>query len=166
MKRVRRDEIWAGRLFSVVEETCGELRRQIVEHPGSVAVVAIDSEGRLVLARQFREAVRAELLELPAGVLEPGEIPLDAARRELAEETGLHGGEWQELRVIQPSPGFLREPVSLFLAEGLEEGEPRTDTNEEVELVRFGAGELPSLLDELEDAKTLVGVLLYLRARR
>ena len=166
MKRVRRNEIWEGRLFSVVEETWGELRRQIVEHPGSVAVVAIDSEGRLVLARQFREAARAELLELPAGVLEPGEIPLDAARRELAEETGLHGGEWQELRVIQPSPGFLREPVSLFLAEGLEEGEPRTDTNEEVELVRFGADELPSLLDELEDAKTLVGVLLYLRARR
>ena len=166
MKRVRRDEIWQGRLFSVVEETWGELRRQIVEHPGSVAVVAIDSEGRLVLARQFREAARAELLELPAGVLDPGEIPLDAARRELAEETGLHGGEWQELRVIHPSPGFLREPVTLFLAEGLEEGEPSTDTNEEVELVRFRVDELPSLLDELEDAKTLVGVLLYLRTRR
>jgi ADP-ribose pyrophosphatase len=147
MKRVRRKEIWEGRLFSVVEETWGERRRQLVEHPGSVAIVAVDAEGRLVLARQFREA------------------PLDAARRELAEETGLHGGEWRELRVIHPSPGFLREPVTLFLAERLEEGEARTDAHEEVELVRIGSGELPSLLDELEDAKTLVGVLLYLRGR-
>ena len=162
MKRVRRNEVWEGHLFAVVEETWGERRRQIVEHPGSVAIVAVDAEGRLVLARQFREAVRAELLELPAGVVEPGEVPLDAARRELAEETGLHGGEWRELRVLHPSPGFLREPVTLFLAQGLEEGE----AEEEVELVRFGAGELPSLLDELEDAKTLVGVLLYLRTRR
>jgi ADP-ribose pyrophosphatase len=166
MKRVRRNELWEGRLFSVVEETWGERRRQIVEHPGSVAIVAVDAEGRLVLARQFREAARAELLELPAGVLEPGEVPLAAARRELAEETGLHGGEWRELRLIHPSPGFLREPVTLFLAEGLEEGEARTDAHEEVELVRLGPGELPSLLDELEDAKTLVGVLLYLRERR
>jgi ADP-ribose pyrophosphatase len=165
MKRVRRNEVWEGRLFSVVEETWGERRRQIVEHPGSVAIVAVDAEGRLVLARQFREAVRGELLELPAGVLEPGEIPLDAARRELAEETGLHGGEWRELRVIHPSPGFLREPVTLFLAEELEEGEASPDANEDVELVRFGAAELPSLLDGLEDAKTLAGVLLYLRER-
>jgi ADP-ribose pyrophosphatase len=127
--------------------------------------VAVDGEGRLVLARQFREAARTELLELPAGVLEPGEAPLEAARRELAEETGLHGGSWRQLRRIHPSPGFLREPLTLFLAEDLQEGEANTDAGEEVELIRFGAAEVRALLPELEDAKTLAGVLLYLLER-
>jgi ADP-ribose pyrophosphatase len=165
VKHVRRRELWTGRLFSVVEETWGERQRELVEHPGSVAVVAVDGEGRLVLARQFREAARTELLELPAGVLEPGEAPLEAARRELAEETGLHGGSWRQLRRIHPSPGFLREPLTLFLAEDLQEGEANTDAGEEVELIRFGAAEVRALLPELEDAKTLAGVLLYLLER-
>jgi ADP-ribose pyrophosphatase len=165
MKHVRRRELWTGRLFSVVEETWGERQRELVEHPGSVAIVAVDLEGRLVLARQFREAARAELLELPAGVLDPGEVPLQAARRELAEETGLHGGSWRQLRRIHPSPGFLREPVTLFLAEELQEGEANPDAGEQVELARFDAAEVRALLPELEDAKTLVGILLYLRER-
>lgn len=166
MKQVRRSVVWEGKLFSVVDETWGERHRELVEHRGSVAIVAIDSEGRLVLTRQFREAVRLELLELPAGVLEPGEIPLDAARRELAEETGLHGGTWTELRTIHPSPGFVREPVSLFLAEELEEGEPDLGEGEELEVVRFTPAQLEAELDGpdgIENAKTLAGLLLYFR---
>ena len=163
MKQVGREVVWDGTLFDVVVERWGDKVREIAEHPGSVAIVAIDRKGRLVLARQFREAARRTLLELPAGRLDVGEIPLDAARRELAEETGLHGGSWRQLRVIQPSPGFVREPVTLFLAEDLEEGEADRDDGEELELVRLARADVETELDELEDAKTLVGVLLYLR---
>ena len=163
MKNVRRKQVYDGKLFDVVVENWGEREREIVEHPGSVTTVPVDDDGRIVLTRQFREAARKELLELPAGMLDEGEVPLSAAKRELAEETGLHGGRWRELRRIQPSPGILREPVTIFLAEGLEEGERQLDEGEEIEVVRLTPRELEARLDELEDAKTLVGVLLYLR---
>jgi ADP-ribose pyrophosphatase len=155
--------LYSGTLFDVVVETWNGREREIVEHSRSVTIVAVDREGRVALVRQFREAARKPLLELPAGVVDEGEQPLEAARRELAEETGLHGGRWRELRSIHPSPGFVREPVTVFVAEEVDEGEPDTDAGEDVELVRMTPGELESALDELEDAKTLVGVLLYLR---
>lgn len=160
-----RETVWRGALFNVVREAWGDSSRDIVEHPGSVAVVAFDADGRLVLARQLREAARAELLELPAGVVDEGEDELAAAQRELREETGLHGGSWRRLRRLHPSPGFLREPVTLFLAEALEEGDRDLDDGEEVELVRVPVSELEALVEELEDAKTLAGLLLVLHGR-
>lgn len=166
MKRVARDVVWEGELFKVVVERWGEKVREIVEHEGSVTIVPVDREGRIVLTRQFRESARKELLELPAGMLEPDEAPLDAAKRELAEETGLRGGTWRELRTIQPSPGFVREPVTIYLAEGLDEGERDLDEGEEIAVVRLTPAQLEDELGALEDAKTLVGVLLYLRERR
>jgi len=159
------ETVWEGKLFDLVVERWGDAQREIVAHPGSVAIVAFDAEGRLVLARQLREAVRERVLELPAGVVDEGEEPLEAAQRELREETGLRGGSWRELRRLHPSPGFLREPVTVFLAEGLEEGERDLDDGEEVELVRVPEAELGRLVAELEDAKTLAGVLLALRER-
>src|SRR5215208_3533695 len=155
--------IYSGTLFDVVVETWDGREREVVEHSGSVTIVAVDREGRVGRVRQFREAARKKLLELPAGIVDEGEQPLEAARRELAEETGLHGGRWRELRSIHPSPGFVREPVTIFLAQDVDEGEPATDEGEEVELVRLTPSELESALEELEDAKTLVGALLYLR---
>ena len=163
MKKVRRKQVYDGKLFDVVVENWGEREREVVEHPGSVTIVPFDADGRIVLTRQFREAARKQLVELPAGILDPGEVPLAAAKRELAEETGLHGGEWRQLRSITPSPGVLRESVTIFVAEGLEEGESKPEGSEEIELVRLSPAELEARLDELEDAKTLVGVLLYLR---
>ncbi|HXH88481.1 MAG TPA: NUDIX hydrolase [Gaiellaceae bacterium] len=130
-----------------------------------MTIVPVDREGRIVLTRQFREPARTTLLELPAGMLDPGEIPLAAAQRELAEETGLHGGTWRQLRTVQPSPGFVREPVTIFVAEDLDEGERDLDEGEEIEVVRLTAAQLEAELGSLEDAKTLVGVLLYLRER-
>jgi ADP-ribose diphosphatase len=145
--------------ITVVEED----GKQIVEHPGSVAVVAIDRNGRVVLVRQWRQPPRKELLELPAGVREEGETPLETARRELREECGLRGGEWRELAHTWTTPGFVREEMTLFLATELDEGETDPDDNEDVRIVRFPAGEIPSLLGEVEDLKTLAGLLLYLR---
>ena len=164
MKPTEVKRVYSGKLFDVVVETW-EREREIVEHSGSVTIVAVDREGRLVLVWQFREAARKKLLELPAGIIDEGEEPLETAQRELAEETGLRGGRWRELRSVHPSPGFVREPVTIFVAEELEEGERDLDEGEDVELVRLTPAELESALDELEDAKTLVGLLLYLRDR-
>lgn len=165
MKQVAREVVWEGKLFDVVVERWGAKVRELAEHRGSVSIVPIDREGQIVLTRQFREAARETLLELPAGLLDPGEVPLAAAQRELREETGLHGGTWRALRAIHPSPGFVREPMTIYLAEGLEEGERSLDEGEEIEIVRLTPAQLEAQLDELEDGKTLVGVLLYLRER-
>jgi ADP-ribose pyrophosphatase len=156
---------WEGRLFDVVVERWGDHEREIVLHAGAVAIVAVDAEDRVVLVRQRREAARAFLLELPAGTREAGEEPLATARRELEEETGLRGGRWRELARFWTSPGFVRERMTLFLAEGAEEGEAALDEDEDVEVVRVPVADLPARLGELEDAKTLVGLLLLLRDR-
>jgi ADP-ribose pyrophosphatase len=155
--------VWEGRLLGVTVERWGENEREIVEHPGAVAMVAVDGEGYVWLVRQLREATRTRLLELPAGTAEPGEEPLETARRELQEECGLTGGEWRELAAFWTTPGFCRERMHMFAAEGVVRGEPAPADDEELELVRWPVAEIGARLDEIEDAKTLAGLLLYLR---
>ena len=157
--------VFDGKLIDVTLERWGNHEREIVEHPGAVAIVAVDGEGRVAFVRQLREPVRARLLELPAGTLDPGESPEECARRELREETGLNGGTWSPLARFWTTPGFCRELMHLFLAEGVEEGEAAPAEDEELELVRIPAEELDARLDQLEDAKTLAGAALYLRRR-
>jgi ADP-ribose pyrophosphatase len=157
--------VYGGRLVDVTLERWGEHEREIVEHPGAVAIVAVDGEGRVTLVRQLREPARKELLELPAGTLEEGEEPLATARRELEEETGLTGGSWRELAAFYTTPGFCRERMHLFVAEGVEEGEARQEDDEAIELVRVPLGELRGSVRELEDAKTIAGLLLYCEER-
>jgi ADP-ribose diphosphatase len=154
--------VWRGRLLGVTVERWGEHEREIVEHPGAVAIVAVDDEGYVTLVRQLREATRKRLLQLPAGTAEPGEEPLATARRELKEECGLSGGEWRELAAFWTTPGFCRERMHLFAAEGVERGEPAPAEDEELEVVRWPVAEVRELLHEIEDAKTLAGLLLYL----
>jgi ADP-ribose pyrophosphatase len=155
--------VYDGKLFDVTVERWGEHEREIVEHPGAVAIVAVDGEGMVTLVRQRREPARKLLLELPAGTLEQDETPLDSARRELEEETGLTGGTWRELTAFYTTPGFCRERMHLFAAEGLEAGEASPEADEELELVRWRVEEIADRLGEIEDAKTLAGLLLYLR---
>jgi ADP-ribose pyrophosphatase len=165
---VRPDEtrtVYEGRLLSLTLERWGEHEREIVEHPGAVTIVAVDRDDRVALVRQLREPTRGELLELPAGTREPGESPLEAARRELVEETGLTGGEWREVTAFWTTPGFTRERMILFFAEGVEVGEARPEEDESFELVRWSVTEIDARLDQIEDAKTLAGLLLYLRGR-
>jgi ADP-ribose pyrophosphatase len=161
MKPDEAQVVYHGKLLAVTVERWGEHEREIVEHPGAVAVVAVDREGMLTLVRQRREAVRKELLELPAGTLEEGESPLDCARRELAEETGLTGGSWRERAVFYTTPGFCRERMHLFVAENLDRGPARPEADEQIDLVRWTQADLESRLDEIEDAKTLVGLLMF-----
>jgi ADP-ribose pyrophosphatase len=157
--------VYDGKLFDVTVERWGEHEREIVEHPGAVAIVAVDADGMVALVRQRREAARKHLVELPAGTLEPGETPLETARRELEEETGLTGGDWRELAAFYTTPGFCREFMHLFAAEGVERGEAHPEADEELELVRWRVDEVAARLGEIEDAKTLAGLLLYLSTR-
>ena len=157
--------VYEGRLLSVTVERWGPHEREIVEHPGAVAIVAVDDEGYVTLVRQLREAARTRLLELPAGTAEPGEQPLSTAKRELHEECGLTGGEWRELAAFWTTPGFCRERMHLFAAEGVERGEAAPADDEELEPVRWRVTEIRERLHEIEDAKTLAGLLLYLETR-
>jgi ADP-ribose pyrophosphatase len=156
------ERVYEGRVLGVTVERWPAGEREIVERADAVAIVAVDATGRLVLVRQPREAVRTHVVELPAGVADEGEEPLATARRELAEETGLHGGSWRRGPSFFSTPGYSRERVHLFFAAGLEEGEPAPDDGEEIEVVRWTAAEVDARLDELEDSKTLIGALLFL----
>ena len=157
---------YQGKLLALSVEQWGDHEREIVEHPGAVAIVAVDAEGWVTLVRQLREPARRQLLEIPAGTREPGEDPLETARRELREECGLTGGEWRELATFFTTPGFCREYMHLYAAEGVESGESAPDPDEELELVRWRVDEIESRLGEIEDATTLAGLLLYLNDRR
>jgi ADP-ribose pyrophosphatase len=157
--------VYEGRLLGLTVERWGEHEREIVDHPGAVAVVAVDAHGCVTLVRQLREPARKRLLELPAGTAEPGEEPLATAQRELREECGLRGGTWRELAVFWTTPGFCRERMHLYAAEGVVRGESSPAPDEELEVVRWPIGEIGERLGEIEDAKTLAGLLLYLRTR-
>jgi ADP-ribose pyrophosphatase len=156
---------FAGAQISVDVERWGEHEREVVRHPGAVAIVPIDVEGQVTLVRQPREAVRAEVLELPAGTREPDEEPLATAKREVEEEAGLTGGQWRLAATFFSTPGFCDERVHLYVAEGLERGDADPRGDEEIEIVRVPVDELPALLEQIEDAKTLAGLLLYLHGR-
>jgi ADP-ribose diphosphatase len=160
------ETVFSGRMLDLTIERWRDAEREIVERADSVAIVARDPGGSVVLVRQLREAARRELLELPAGTIDEGEHPLATAKRELAEETGLHGGRWRCGPVFYTSPGFCRERVHLFFADDLEPGEAAHAVDDAIELVRRPVADLADRLDELEDGKTLVGILLALREGR
>jgi ADP-ribose pyrophosphatase len=160
---VRSTTVYRGRVLDLVVEEWDGHEREIVVHPGSVAIVAVDDERCVTLVRQLREPVRRQLIELPAGTIEPEEEPVEAAKRELAEEAGLHGGKWSKLGACFTTPGFCDERMDMFLAEHVERGAARPESDETFELVRWPVAELEQHLDELEDAKTIAGLLLFLR---
>jgi 8-oxo-dGTP pyrophosphatase MutT (NUDIX family) len=169
MERLGGEVVWEGRLSRVRVDRFRyddgeEAEREIVEHPGSVAIVAHDGEV-VYLVRQPREPVGDDaLLELPAGKLdEEGEQPLDTAQRELAEEIGKGARSWQHLTSFYTSPGFTDEECHLFMATDLHEESAETDENERIEIVEWPLTKLDNAIRDSRDAKTLVG-LLWLRA--
>jgi ADP-ribose pyrophosphatase len=153
-----REVVFKGSFIQVVRKD----GKEIVEHRDAVAIVPVSGD-QVTLVRQDRIAAGGKVLELPAGMLEAGESPLAAARRELHEETGLHGGEWVEVAAFYTSPGFTDEKIHLFIATHLEQGDAAPEATEDLELVRVPLDQVPSLVEEVEDGKTLAGLLLLLR---
>ena len=141
--------------------------RQIISHPGAVAIVAHDQE-TLWLVRQPREATgEAALLELPAGKLDvEGESKLECAQRELVEEIGKSASEWRELKCFYTSPGFAEEEVTVFLATGLEDAEHEPDPEERIEIVAWPLADLDGAIDACIDSKSLIGMLLLRQSLR
>lgn len=142
-----------------------EVDRQVIEHPGSVAILAHDEEF-VYLVAQPREAVEEDaLLEIPAGTLDKaGETELECARRELAEEAELAAAEWTELAKIYPSPGFVSEVVTIFLATGLSPAHGERDEDEAIDIVRLPLAQIDAQLPQIRDASTLIA-LMALRDR-
>lgn len=136
-----------------------EVTREVVEHPGSVAVLAYD-EGVVYLVRQPREAVEVDgLLEIPAGTLEPGEGELECAKRELAEEVGLAAAHWRLLKTVHTSPGVISEVATIFAATGLSDASGEQDDDEQIDVVALPRAELEAALGEITDATTLIALL-------
>jgi ADP-ribose pyrophosphatase len=137
-----------------------EVEREVVQHPGSVAVLAYDEEFAYLVA-QPREAVEEDrLLEIPAGTLDvEGGSELECAQRELAEEAELRAEQWNLLHVVYPSPGFLTEKVTIFEATGLAPASGERDEDEEIEIVRLPLAEIEAALPEIRDATTVIALL-------
>ena len=155
---------WTGRRIRVrvddVERSDGHrTTREVVEHPGAVAILAWDGE-RLAMVRQWRHAAAQVLLELPAGTLEPDEPPLDTARRELAEEVGLAAATWEEGPRFYTAPGFSDELMYVYLATDLSQAAAHPDADEVLEATWMSAADALAAVDDgrIRDAKSIVGV--------
>ncbi len=150
------------RVERVVLEDGTETLRDVVQHPSSVVIVPLESDGNVVMVRQYRKAARRALLEFPAGVMEDDASPLDAARRELREETGLDATELIELGNFFAAPGSMSEQLFSFLAKGLFANPLAPDDDERITLERMPFAEAVRMArtGELNDAKTLASLLL------
>jgi ADP-ribose pyrophosphatase len=172
-KLLNRRRVYDGKIVAVdvdeVEEPGGvRAVREVLRHPGSVAVLAVHDDGRLVLVRQYRYPVDDFVWELPAGRVDPGEKPQAAARRELVEEVGLEAAELTPICVFYTTPGFCDEVMYLFRATGLTSVTARPEEDERIEPRQFTLEEARAMVDrgELREAKTLVAVLLEAERRR
>jgi ADP-ribose pyrophosphatase len=158
------------RRFSVVRQIVsrpgGETASlEFVRHPGSVAILPLLDDGRVCLIRSRRLTVAQTLIEVPAGTREPGETPLETARRELAEETGYRAAHFEELASYYPSPGVIDEQMSLFVARNLTPGQHAREPNEEIENFVVTWDDALAMIDrgEIRDGKTLAAILLWER---
>ena len=170
MKTISSDELIQTPIFRVTRDRAldpdgFEITRAIVQHGGSAVVMPVDDRKRVLLVRQYRLPARQYLWELPAGRVDPGETVLQAARRELAEETGLRARSMKKLVEFWASPGFLAEKMTIYLATGLTAGKSAPMEDERIETRWFTAAELDRMIQsgKLPDAKTLIG---YLRWKR
>ena len=166
-KTVSKKNVYDGNIIEVdvlkVSQPDGrEATREIVRHSGGAAVVPISDKGEVYLVRQYRKPVEIELLEIPAGKLDKGEEPLECAKRELKEETGLEAKKMRHLIDLYCAPGYSSEKVYIYVATELIEGEACADEGEFISTEKIPIHELVKMIinNEITDAKTVAGILL------
>lgn len=166
-KTISSDRIYTGKVISLKVDTVeiekkGYQKREIVEHGGAVAIVAINDNNEVILVRQFRKAIEKVIWEIPAGKLEIGENPKDCAIRELKEETGYSAENLKLIHKFYTSAGFSNQKIYIFLATGLIPGENDFDDDEDLEVHKIELEEAYNMIyrNEIEDAKTSIGLLL------
>ena len=164
------ETIYSGRVVTLdvhhVRLPNGQVQiREVVRHQGAAALVALDEHQNVLLVRQFRSGAHKELLEIPAGLLEPGESVEACAARELQEETGYKPGQMEYLGGFYPTPGYTTEYIHLFLATGLTEAKLEGDADEFIEVVRLPLPDVLALIErgEITDSKTLVALMRVAR---
>jgi len=169
-KTIVKETLYAGKVLQLDLETVAlpngkEATREIVRHPGAVAIVAMTDDRRVLLVRQYRKATEQVLLELPAGKLEPGEDPTDAAGRELKEETGYQADRLSYIHSFFTSPGFADEQIVMYAATNLSKGTPTPDDDEFLDVIEATREEVEHWLSDesIKDAKTFVGLYWWLR---
>ena len=169
-KILRSEIIYQGRVFGVRRDEVREpdgLRatREVITHPGSVVVLPILPDGRILLIRQYRHATRQYMWELVAGRIDSGESVRRAAARELIEETGYRARRFRVFLDMFPTPGFLEERMYILLAEKLTAGEAQPEEDEKITAKAFRRAELERMIRKnvLRDAKTIAGLLYYFR---
>jgi ADP-ribose pyrophosphatase len=170
MKLLSSEKLLETPIFTVTQDQAidpdgFEIKRAIVQHGGSAVMMPIDDRNRILLVRQYRLPARASLWEIPAGRVDKGETVLQAAKRELREETGYKARTWTKLASFYASPGFLAEKMTVFLATGLTEGEKEPMEDERIEMQWFRAKELDEMIGagKIQDAKTMIGFLTWKR---
>ena len=172
MKIISSAEKYKNRLFTVSEDHATEpggfaIKRAIVHHRGSAVMMPVDDGKRVLLVRQYRLPAEHFLWELPAGSVDEGEKPLQTAKRELKEETGYHAKTWKKLISFFPSPGFLTEKMTIFLATGLTPGVATPMGDERITTRWFTAKEIEAAIDvgKILDAKTMLGYFFWKRSQ-
>lgn len=170
MKITSSREVYRCSLFGVTEDeaedkTGWKIKRSVVRHSGSAVMMAVDEKNRVLLVRQYRLPANQYLWELPAGKTDEGETVLQAAKRELIEETGVRAKKWKKLVSFFPSPGYVEEKMTIFLATDLTLGESQPMEDERIETRWFTKKEIRDLTvsNKILDAKTMVGFLYWAR---
>ncbi len=158
-------EVYKGRIFSFVTEALTlpngrHTEMAFIRHPGSIAVVPLLEDHAVVMELQYRHPVGEYLYEIPAGTLEPGESPLDCARRELIEETGFRAQEFIKLGKIHILPAYSDEEIHVFIAKGLTPAKQNLDPDEIIEVVTYPLEEAVQMIDEgkITDALTILSI--------
>lgn len=164
-KIVYRGKIFGVRRDEVIEPSGVRASREMITHPGSVVVLPVLADGRVILIRQYRHAAREFLWELVAGRIDRGESARKAAARELIEETGYRAKRFRVFLDFFPSPGFLEERMFTFLASGLKKGQATPEEDERIETRAYGRKQLEQMIHKriIRDAKTIAGLLYYFR---
>jgi ADP-ribose pyrophosphatase len=172
-KTISTERIFEGKVIKLRVDTVSlpngsTATREVIEHPGAVAVIALTGQGELLMVRQYRQATGEILLEIPAGKRDAGEDPLSCARRELEEETGCRAQEWKTLFSYFSTPGFSDELLYIVMATGLEQGVAHTDEEEFIEVETVPVAEALRMVyrGEIRDAKTIIGILVLCRLQQ